>query len=272
MITANIASHLPAVAVKQPDTYAVVEQVKDRSSNKLYQNAYTYKQLDEASNLIANGLEAYGITKGTRTVLMVQPGLDFFATVFALFKLEAILVAVDPGMGIKNLSKCLAEAEPEAFIGNAKANIARVVLGWSKSTIKKTVLAGKMPLLSSMITGLDKIKALGKNKSRDIKQTQAEEMAAVLFTSGSTGVPKGAVYTHANFTAQVEELKKLYDIQPGEIDLATFPLFALFGPALAMTSIVPIMDFTKPGSVNPQRIIDGVNQYNVPICLAHRPY
>lgn len=261
MITANVASHLPAIAEKLPDTYAVVEQSRDKSVEKLYKSAYTYKQLDDASNLIANGLEAHGITKGSRTVLMVQPGLDFFAIVFALFKLEAVLVAVDPGMGIKNLSKCLAEAEPEAFIGNAKANVARVVLGWSKSTVKKTVLVGNTPVLSSMITGLDKIKTLGKSNVRKAKETKAEDVAAILFTSGSTGVPKGAVYTHKNFTAQLEELKRLYDIQPGEIDLSTFPLFALFGPALGMTSVVPIMDFTKPGSVVPQRIIDGVNHY-----------
>jgi len=69
------------------------------------------------------------------------------------------------------------------------------------------------------------------------------------------------VYTHANFTAQIDALKQLYNIQAGEIDLATFPLFALFSPALGMTSIIPEMDFTKPGSVDPERIIDAVTQY-----------
>ena len=254
MVTANIASHLPVMAKKQPDTWAVIEQAKKKS-------AYTYKQLDEASNLIANGLEAYGIKKGTRTVLMVKPGLDFFALVFALFKLEAILVAVDPGMGVNNLGKCLEEAEPEAFIGNGKAHMARVSLNWAKTTINKTVLVGKNPLLGRSVTDLDKIKSLSKQATRKEKETKAEDFAAILFTSGSTGIPKGVVYTHANFTAQLAALKQLYDIQPGEIDLATFPLFALFAPALGMTSIIPDMDFTKPGSVKPKRIIDAVIKY-----------
>ena len=261
MITANIASYLPLLAKKQPDTFSVVVQDKNKLKKASYDNAYTYQQLDEVSDLIANGLQAYGIKKGTRTVVMVKPGLDFFALVFALFKLEAILVMVDPGMGIKNLGQCLQEAEPEAFIGNSKANTARVILGWAKNTIHKTILVGGNVLSSKLITSLDEIKSLGKTTERIEHETKAEDIAAILFTSGSTGVPKGVVYTHANFTAQVKALKALYNIQPGEVDLATFPLFALFAPALGMTSIIPQMDFTKPGSVDPIRIIDAVNNY-----------
>jgi len=261
MITANIASHLPLMAEKQPDTYAVVKQSKNKLKENSYDIAYTYKQLDEVSDLIANGLEAYGIKKGTRTVLMVKPGLDFFALVFALFKLEAVLVAVDPGMGIKNLGKCLEEAEPEAFIGNATSQLARIILAWSKKTIHKTVLVGSNNFLAAFFTDLNKIKLLAKQCKREKIETKATDIAAILFTSGSTGVPKGVVYTHANFTAQVAALKQLYNIQVGEVDLATFPLFALFSPAFGMTSIIPEMDFTKPGSVNPEKIVDALTRY-----------
>lgn len=261
MITVNIASHLPVMAEKQPDTYAVVKQSKKKLKEASYDVAYTYKQLNEVSDLIANGLEEYGIKKGTRTVLMVKPGLDFFALVFALFKLEAVLVAVDPGMGIENLGKCLEEAEPEAFIGIASAQTARVSLGWAKKTIHKTVLVGSNALLSPFATDLNKIKSLAKQSKRASVETKATDVAAILFTSGSTGVPKGVVYTHANFTAQVAALKELYDIQAGEVDLATFPLFALFSPALGMTSIIPDMDFTKPGSVDPVKIVNAITQY-----------
>ena len=94
-------------------------------------------------------------------------------------------------------------------------------------------------------------------------ETSEDDIAAILFTSGSTGVPKGAVYTHGNFLAQVELLKETYGIEPGEIDLPTFPLFALFDPALGMSAVIPEMDPTRPANVDPEKILGAIQRYGV---------
>jgi acyl-coenzyme A synthetase/AMP-(fatty) acid ligase len=94
-------------------------------------------------------------------------------------------------------------------------------------------------------------------------ETEPDEIAAILFTSGSTGPAKGVVYTHGVFDAQVRMLRDTYDIRPGEVDLATFPLFALFDPALGMTSVVPEMDFTRPAQADPQKLIRAIRDHNV---------
>ncbi|MCP4592312.1 MAG: AMP-binding protein, partial [bacterium] len=96
-----------------------------------------------------------------------------------------------------------------------------------------------------------------------VQTTQADETAAILFTSGSTGPAKGVVYTHGMFDAQVLAIRDQYGIKPGEVDLAAFPLFALFGPALGMTSVVPDMDPSKPATVNPERIVQAVQDHAV---------
>jgi acyl-CoA synthetase (AMP-forming)/AMP-acid ligase II len=249
----NIASHLPAMARRQPDNLAVTLWSGE---------SLTFKELDEASGTLARGLESVGIGRGVRTVLMVKPSLDFFTLTFALFKCGAVPVVVDPGMGIKNLGVCLAEAEPEAFIGIPKAHAARLLFKWAKGTIRINVTVGRRWFWGGHTLG-----AVSLRGQADVEYvpatTGADETAAILFTSGSTGVPKGAVYTHGNFSAQVERIRETYGIKPGEIDMPTFPLFALFDPALGMAAVIPDMDASRPADVKPENIIEPILHHGV---------
>ena len=257
MSKANIASHLPLMASAQPDTLAVAVQ----GSGTEYPR-YTYKELDDISDIIANGLQEHGIVKGTRTVLMVTPGLEFFALVFALFKIGAVLVAIDPGMGVKNLGSCLEEAEPEAFIGVRRAHLGRIMFGWARKTLRKNIVVEAQTLMGLFMTSFAQVEKRGRESNQAaMNPVEENDAAAILFTSGSTGIPKGVNYTHGNFSAQVETLKTLYNIEPGEVDVATFPLFALFAPAMGMTSIIPDMDFTRPGSVDPEKIQRAIQDF-----------
>ena len=258
----NIAAHLPVMARQYPDTMAVVFPNGRDACRKIRFTHFTFRQLDEESNRLARGFESIGIRRGARTVLMVTPSLDFFALTFALFKMGAVPVLVDPGIGIRNLGTCLAEAEPEAFIGIPQAHLARVLLGWARKSLRVQVTVGRRFFWSGHT--LDQVRQAGGAETRySIAETQSSDTAAILFTSGSTGVPKGVVYSHGIFADQVEKLRRLYRIEPGEIDLPTFPLFALFAPALGMTAIIPEMDATRPAQVDPVKIIEAIEQFEV---------
>lgn len=250
----NIAAHLPEMARRQPDSAAIIFPRQKRRMS--------FSELDRLSDRIARGLIDAGICSGVRTVLMVTPSPEFFALTFALFKVGAVPVLIDPGLGIKNLRKCFVEAEPHAFIGIPKAHLARLLFGWGKGTIRTLVTVGRR-----LFWGGTTLSAIIDQSPQGVPftmaQTQHDDVAAILFTSGSTGAPKGAVYSHGNFAAQVEALRTVYGIEPGEIDLPTFPLFALFAPALGMTAVIPEMDFTRPGSVNPAKIIRAIQSYGV---------
>ncbi|MBY0525903.1 MAG: AMP-binding protein [Gemmataceae bacterium] len=260
--TVNVASHLAALAQERPHALAVVfPHGRDRQGHVSYTH-YTFHQLHTVSDQLAHGLEAIGIRRGTRTVLMVRPSLEFFALTFALLKVAAAPVMVDPGMGVKRLGRCLAEAEPEAFIGIPKAHAARLILGWARRTIRICVTVGRRWCWGGHT--LDQVQAIGERSGPfEMARTAADETAAIAFTSGSTGVPKGVVYTHGIFVAQVEMLRQLYNIEPGEVDLPTFPLFALFAPALGMTCIIPDMDATRPAQVDPRKIVEAIDNFGV---------
>ncbi|MCH7643767.1 MAG: AMP-binding protein [Myxococcales bacterium] len=259
---ASIASYLPRMAEQQPHALAIVcPDGRDRHGKARYTH-YTYAQLDAQSDLIARGLAAVGIGRGVRTVLMVRPSLEFFALTFALLKGGAVPVMVDPGIGLSSLKTCLAEAAPEAFIGVPMAHAARVVLGWGRSTLQTHVTVGRRWFWGG--TTLERVKKAGRHAVPEpLPKFAPEDLAALVYTSGSTGTPKAVVYDHGNFAAQVEMIRDLYDIRPGEIDLPTFPLFALFDPALGMTTIVPDMDPTRPAEVDPRKIIEAVEDFGV---------
>ncbi len=249
----NISRPLSEMARLQPDTPAIIFPRKART--------LTFQELDQDSNRMATGLVRIGIGRGMKTALLVPPSPELFALTFALFKVGAVPVFIDPGIGARNMKGCLAEAEPEAFIGIPKAHLARRLLGWGRSSIRITVVVG-----GGAFWGGVPLTQVCSQEIGDLPFAPADTLrsdpAAVLFTSGSTGPPKGAVYSHGTFAAQIDALRELYDIRPGEIDLPTFPLFALFAPALGMTALLPQMDFTRPGSVDPRQIIGPAGQYS----------
>jgi acyl-CoA synthetase (AMP-forming)/AMP-acid ligase II len=253
---ANIADFLPEMAAKQPDATAIICPWGRRGGS------LTYRELNQKSARIARGLEKVGIGHGVRTVLMVPPGLDLFPLAFGLFRAGAVPVLVDPGIGLKHLKACLGNAEPEAFIGIAKAHAARTLLGWARPTVRTKVTVGRRLFWGGYTLG--RIEALGFDADPEaVAGTGADDVAAVVFTSGSTGPPKGVVYRHSNFAAQVDAIRDAYGIEPGWVNLPTFPLFALFDPAMGMTTVVPDMDPTRPARVDPRKIIEPIREYGV---------
>jgi acyl-coenzyme A synthetase/AMP-(fatty) acid ligase len=258
----TIASRIRQMAQQQGHAIAIYCPHGRDSAGRVAYTHDTFLQLEQNSNRYAIALERMGITRGMRTVLMVTPSADFFALTIALFKIGAVPVLVDPGMGVKNLKTCLDEAQPEAFIGMAKAQVARLIFSWAKASLRIIISTGTRWFWGGYHLA-QAVAYIPMDCSYTIAPSEADETAAILFTSGSTGVPKGVVYNHGNFIAQVDALQALYGIQPGDIDLPTFPLFALFAPALGMTAVIPEMDFTQPAKADPSRLVAAIEVFGV---------
>ncbi|MDH3729186.1 MAG: AMP-binding protein, partial [Myxococcales bacterium] len=225
----TVADVLPRMAAVQPNTTAIFFPTKrrDEAGEVIYTDV-SYRELDERSSRIAAGLHAVGIERGHRAALMVRPSPELFALTFGMFKAGVVPVMIDPGLGIQGLGNCLARAKPSAFIGIPVAHAARIALGWGRATVERTVTVGGWGLAKHTLAGVEALGAERLAAGDRPLPTGGNEVAALLFTSGSTGPPKGAVYRHRNFLAQVKAIREMFSIEPGEIDLPTFPLFALF--------------------------------------------
>ncbi len=248
----NIAKSLKRWAKEKPNSIALLEM---RSGQKK-----TFEELELESNRLAYGMIQYGMKPCERVLLMVPYGIDFVTLTFAMFKADLIPVLIDPGLGKKNVLKCIQEVEPQGMIAFPLVHAIKKIVPSPFKSIKHYVTTGKRWFWGG--TTLDNLRSLGKIDFK-ITSTAEDHPAAILFTSGSTGPAKGVPYSHDIFNHQIRILNDQFKIQPGETDLPTFPLFGLFSIGLGITSIIPDMDCTRPAQVDPKKIIAPINDFKV---------
>ena len=259
--TVNVADRLTTMALQQPDAVAVAAPGRGDVAG---QNSYatcTFAELDRDATALACGFVAMGVRPGTRLALLVRPGCEFVKLVFALLRSGATTVLIDPGMGRKHLVKCLAAVEPEGFVAISPAQAVRTVLRRRFPQAKLNVTVGRRWFWGGKT--YEQLLQLGRQSTVSLPSTQADDAAAIIYTSGSTGPPKGVLYTHQMFDTQVAEIAGQYDIQPGGFDLACFPLFGLFNSAMGVTTVFPDMDFSRPASADPTKLLAAANDWQV---------
>ncbi|MDQ8184917.1 fatty acid CoA ligase family protein [Pelagicoccus sp. SDUM812002] len=252
MMIANVSRFLDEKAQSQPEIPALMVPRGRTADGAIDYLSLTFRELAAEQNEWARRFRAKGMGKGSRVLLMVKPGLPLIAICFALFKIGAVPVVIDPGMGLKSFLNCVRRSKPEYLVGISLAIwVSRVFRKSFRSVKAKTKVGGP----------LDRVAESFKEVSAE--STLRDDLAAVLFTSGSTGAPKGVCYEHGMFEAQVEAIRAQYQIQPGEVDLPMLPIFALFNPALGMTTVVPEINPSKPATVDPRKIVQAIQQCGV---------
>ncbi|MDO4586155.1 MAG: fatty acid CoA ligase family protein [Planctomycetia bacterium] len=262
----NVAQRLVNMAAKIPNNIAIAEPINKRG--KAVRNPYgkrtyrviTFKELDQDSNRIAFALRHQGLVPGMKLAIMVRQGIDFITLVFALYKAGAVLVLIDPGMGISKMLKCLRQIDLDGFVAISEVQAVRTLMSHWFPHAKINLTVGKRWFWRGLSLSQIRKQPFGEAV---LTETRADDPAAIIFTSGSTGPAKGVLYTHRIFDTQVEEISRRYKIEPGEIDLAGFPFFGLFNAAMGTTAIIPDMDSTRPASVDPELFLEAVEDWKV---------
>ncbi len=253
----NVADLLADSARQAPDRDAIIAPDPRGGWTRI-----TYAQLDAAATAHARALARQGVARGELALVMVPPGIPLITLFYGLLRLGAVPVMIDPGMGFRAFLKCVETTRAKTLVGIPKAHVARLLFPHAFSTIeRKFVIGGSlMGALGRSLQPLD-----GSAASASAAPVRAElapdDLAAILFTSGSTGPAKGARYSVRNFFAQRDALQALYNFRPGEVDLAAFPLFSLFDAAFGMTSVIPDIDPARPAKCRPENIVEAIIEH-----------
>lgn len=256
----NVARRLDEIADTRPYAIAIAEPSGRFKQGRRVYRTITFAELAAETDRLARGFVDYGVKPGMRLALLVRPSIDFIALVFGLLKSGAVQILIDPGLGRRHLIRCLAEAEPEGFVAMPAVQAIRFLLRRRFPRARFNVTVGRR-LWWDGVT-LVEIRRSG-TPAKVLPETGSDDPAAIIFTTGSTGPPKGVLYRHGNFARQVTEIRDKYGIMPGEIDLPCFPLFGLFNCAMGVTTVLPQMDPSHPAKVDPRRIVEAIHQWQV---------
>lgn len=262
----NIAEKIDRHVERAPDKQALFYPLGDTDAYE----SLTLRELSEKASQVASSLHALGVRKGSKVLLFVRPSLDFPVIAYALFKLGAVSILIDPGMGRKNLFNCIEEVTPDVLIAVPEVFIGRRLFPKVFSSVKTMILcegpsAFKSWLARVINPGVIKLRDLLSRgeEAFDTTKVSPGELAAIVFTSGGTGRPKGVEYSHGIYCYQVDVLQKTYGLSENDIDLPAFPLFALFSLAMGMSVVIPDMDPTKPAKACPKRLVSHIKRKSV---------
>ncbi len=241
----------------------------ERAADPLSQNApavvelggswrtVTWGQLDRVVRDLAAGLDDAGVRRGDRVALLVPPGADLAAAVYACWRIGAVIVVADAGLGVRGLARALRGAWPQHVIAIDRGLVAARALRVGG----RRIAAGPMTARRARLLGAEVTLAelADRGRGRALPEPPGpEDEAAVIFTSGATGPAKGVVYRHRQVEANRDVLVRLYRITPQDRLVAAFAPFALYGPAMGIASAVPDMDVTRPATLDARHLADAV--------------
>ncbi|MCA9759674.1 MAG: AMP-binding protein [Candidatus Eisenbacteria bacterium] len=244
----NLCEVLVRHVAERPNAPAIIEP-RTGGAGTDGSHTISFRDLDDRSARGAHLLQSLGLVPGDR-VLVLQPlSIELYVALLAMFRAGLVVCLIDPSAGRAHLAAGLSRVRPRAFFGSTKANLFRLVNGPLRR-LRPAISTGiSWPGVAAW-TSLSSFEPLG-----DIVPKDPDDDALITFTSGSTGVPKAASRSHGFLLAQHAALERAIELEPGEVDLATLPVFVLANLASGVTTLLPDADIRRPGEIDPESVL-----------------
>src|SRR5688572_10293853 len=238
----------------------------------------TYRELDERSNALAHALIEVGVGRGDRVIVFGDNTAETVVSFWAVLKAGAVISIVNPLTKTDKLRYLIDDCRPAALISDA--HLYKVWAEPSRSRHLKRVIvsgrledepAGRVPRLMRWDDAL----AQGDRTCPPARRSIDIDLAAIVYTSGSTGDPKGVMLTHRNMLAASTSITTYLEVQEDEVILGVLPLafdYGLYQMIMAFRQgarLVLERSFTFPAQVLKVMVEEGVTGFpGVPALFA----
>lgn len=258
----NVVRHLQECAERVPARTALI--MPGAASGSI-----TFQGLWQRARNLSAGFEAAGLKPGDRVICMIPMSINLYANLLGLLKMGAVVVFIDPWIGIRQIAAFASHASPGGFIGIAKSHLIR----WMDAGLRRVPVSVTTGFRVGHLPARWSQSELEAKEGNDlIFHASPEQPALITFTSGSSGDPKGANRTHGFLEAQHHALRDEFPCKPDDVDMPMFPVFALNNLASGITSVVPDMDFRAVSAVDPERILAQMEKHGVTTSTASPPF
>lgn len=190
--------------------------------------SWSYGDLDAAAARLAGGLRDLGVTPGDRVVVQVGKSAMALALYLAVLRGGATYVPLNIDYTAPEVARLLADAEPAVFVAGQSAidAVSEIASGSFRTAIS----------LEADGSGELVRRSMSAEAMTDVASVTADSVAAILFTSGTTGRSKGAMLTHGNLEFVTRTLCNLWEISASDVLLHALPLFHAHGLFVAANS------------------------------------
>ncbi|WP_309505163.1 AMP-binding protein [Streptomyces sp. KM273126] len=261
MDSPGLYARMARLVEQRPRETALVRGRSDGSGHVI-----SFAQLHEGCRRTAEAFHDAGLRRGHKAVTMTRDPYELLTLVYGLFAVGAVPVLVDPGLPRPQLRACLDEVAPEAFVGEPLAHLARRALGWARGHVRLPLVTGRA--VPGLGRGLPVTVPDTDGPAWELEEPPPGDLAMIAFTSGSTGVPKGAEYHYSTLTGQLDALGPVLAPRPGDVLLAGFLPFVLLGPALGLTTLAPAVSHRAPASTPPERLLSPLLEHHASVVAA----
>jgi malonyl-CoA/methylmalonyl-CoA synthetase len=188
---------------------------------------YSWRDLDRATAMIANLLRALNLPEGSRVAVQVEKSVEAMMLYLATLRAGYVFLPLNTAYQSAEIQYFLGDAKPAVVVCSGKN------FGWVGKIAFKAG-ARQVFTLNDDRTGSLLERAAHHSDVHDIACKQQDDLAAILYTSGTTGRSKGAMLTHGNLLSNARVLKDYWGWRPGDVLIHALPIFHVHGLFVAL--------------------------------------